>query len=175
MKHILLPVCLIGTLVFLALAFDFGDAGLTDAEQLESNSPSEGAAGEAYVASKEATFQPDPHSGRGPKLVLMKFGAPWCPPCRMVDKELLDLKQAKLPVEVRKINVDQHQSLAEQYDVSSIPRLILTEDGEVIGDLVGYQSADQLESWIRENASERALSATEVTGPPAVYANPFFN
>ncbi|OYP28994.1 hypothetical protein CGZ80_25635 [Rhodopirellula sp. MGV] len=145
------------------MAVDFGDSS-------ESGGDSESA--EVTSASHQVDPFDDAESGSS-GLVLMKFGAPWCPPCRMVDKELVDLAKANLPVEVRKIDVDHRQDLADQYDVSSIPRLILKEDGEVIGDLVGYQSAAQLEAWIRDNASQEALSASNEPKLPTVYANPF--
>ncbi|MCC9601785.1 thioredoxin family protein [Stieleria sp. JC731] len=167
MKHLLLLLSVVGTLVFVGLAIDFDESGSDSADGVAASGP------DAMVASHQSSGFDMMGNGTGGKLVLMKFGAPWCPPCRMVDKELLELKKAKLPVEVRKINVDNHQALADQYQISSIPRLILTEDGEVIGDLTGYKSADELEAWIRDNASEKALAASADPRPATVYANPF--
>lgn len=114
-------------------------------------------------------------SGSSPKLVLMKFGAPWCPPCRMIDKELVKLERGDLPVEIRKINVDERPELAERYHVTSIPRLILLQDGRKVGDLVGYKSSKELTRWITEEASESALAGKKPSqGPSVVHANPFF-
>lgn len=115
-------------------------------------------------------------SSEGTELVLMKFGAPWCPPCRMVDKELRKLGNSDLPVKIRKINVDDQPDLADQYRVNGIPRLILLQDGKKIGDLVGYKSAAELSDWIKDSASEAALAAKKrPSGPATVHANPFFH
>lgn len=93
----------------------------------------------------------------------------------MIDKELRTLGRTDLPVEIKKINVDERPGLASQYDVSSIPRLILLQDGRKIGDLVGYRSADQLTDWIEESASSEALAAKKrESGPTVVHSNPFF-
>ncbi|WP_286178158.1 thioredoxin family protein [Rhodopirellula sp. JC639] len=135
----------------------------------------DGAINEASAASGDEFFDSDPSSGSSPKLVLMKFGAPWCPPCRMIDKELRKLGRTSLPVEIRKIDVDERPQMAERYGVSSIPRLILLQDGRKIGDAVGYQSADDLAEWIQENASAEALAGKKRSSEPAaVQANPFF-
>ena len=111
----------------------------------------------------------------GPQLVLMKFGAHWCPPCRMIDKELKVLGQSDVPVEIRKVDVDKRQDLARKYGVTSIPRLILLEDGREVGDLTGYRSAEELTDWIKDSASSAALAGKKRSaGPSVVHANPFF-
>jgi thiol-disulfide isomerase/thioredoxin len=113
-------------------------------------------------------------AGEAPKLVLMKFGADWCPPCRMVEKELKVLERSRLPLTIRKIDIDNRPDLARQYNVSGIPRLILLEDGREVGDLTGFRSADQLTDWITDAASPAALAAKKRSGRPAVVkANPF--
>ncbi|SMP65387.1 thioredoxin [Neorhodopirellula lusitana] len=85
------------------------------------------------------------------KLVLVKFGATWCGPCRQVDAELNSLN-ASLPadVEVLKIDVDENPELAQQYQISSIPRLMLVRNGSIVDDKVGYMSEADLQSWIGE-------------------------
>jgi thioredoxin len=79
--------------------------------------------------------------------VLVKFGAPWCGPCRMLDPELGRLADWG-PARVVKIDVDQQPELARHYGVSSIPRLLLFKDGKLVGDRTGYASAQALRSWI---------------------------
>ncbi|KAA5540663.1 thioredoxin family protein [Roseiconus nitratireducens] len=120
-------------------------------------------------AGSETTF-----SGSGPVdgLVLMKFGAPWCPPCRMIDEELKELAHSNFPARIEKINVDQRPDLAARYQVNSIPRLILMHHGRVIGDEVGFMSAEQLTAWVGENTTDEMLAA-EPAPPPGPKANPF--
>ncbi|QEF98813.1 Thioredoxin [Stieleria maiorica] len=172
-----LAILSVGCLIYLVSSSDLqltdwadpsASAGLSDDD-------SDRGTNEASAASRDEFFDSDPISGESPKLVLMKFGAPWCPPCRMIDKELRKLGRTNLPVEIRKIDVDERPQMAERYGVSSIPRLILLQDGRKIGDAVGYQSAEDLSQWIRENASAEALAGEKRSaGPAAVQANPFF-
>ena len=81
--------------------------------------------------------------------VLVKFGAVWCPPCRMLDPEL-DRLSSEMGgrIAVVRINVDQRPALAQHYHVSSIPRLLLFKQGKVIADRVGYADHQRLASWV---------------------------
>ena len=57
---------------------------------------------------------------------ILKFGAPWCGPCKMQDKILDELINEGYNVE--KVNVDENEALAEQYDVVSIPVIVILND-----------------------------------------------
>ena len=83
-------------------------------------------------------------------LVLVKFGAPWCGPCREVDRELGKLAaMAPSDVQVVSINVDDEPSLAQEYNVRSIPRMLLFENGNLVKDHTGYAALDEIQLWIR--------------------------
>ena len=87
-----------------------------------------------------------------PGTVLVKFGAEWCPPCRMIEKELDTL--ARMPsehVSIVKIDIDKNQELARHYQVSSIPHLFLFQDGKEVGSVRGYRNCEQLKVWIAKS------------------------
>ncbi len=66
------------------------------------------------------------------KLVCVKFGADWCPPCRMMESVIGKIIAEKtLPeVEFFEVNIDSDRELAERYQVESIPTFIFFYAGE---------------------------------------------
>jgi len=77
--------------------------------------------------------------------VLVDFWAEWCGPCKMVSPivdEIAQELQDKL--KVAKIDVDEAQDLAGNYHIMSIPTLLLFKGGEVVEQIVGAMSKDQL-------------------------------
>ena len=77
--------------------------------------------------------------------VLVDFWAEWCAPCRMTAPVLEDLARDKAgQIKVLKINVDQNPTTAGQYNVRSIPTLMLFKNGRPVETLVGAMSKDAL-------------------------------
>ncbi len=85
----------------------------------------------------DATFQGEVLESETP--VLVDFWAPWCGPCRMVSPVLEEINAERDDVRVVKLNVDDNQQTAVQYEVLSIPTMILFKDGAVAKKLIGAQ------------------------------------
>lgn len=83
-------------------------------------------------------------------LILIKFGAPWCGPCRDVEKELDTLDPGKLGVKIVKVDTDERTDLQQKYQINSIPHLMLVRGGKSLSERVGGQSASQLTQWIKQ-------------------------
>lgn len=71
--------------------------------------------------------------------VLVDFWADWCGPCRMM-APVLDEAAAELEgkLKVVKVNVDEETSLAEQYEIMSIPTLMVFKGGEAVDMIMGF-------------------------------------
>ena len=79
------------------------------------------------------------------KLVLVDFWASWCAPCRMMAPVLNDVA-AELSgnSQVGKVNIEDFQSLAQKYQVRSIPTLILFKNGVEVNRFVGIKPKEFL-------------------------------
>ncbi len=82
--------------------------------------------------------------------VLIDFNADWCGPCKMLGPILEDLAKDLEKTKVVSINVDENESLAREFNVFSIPCLVLLEKGKEIDRKVGLQSKSDLKNWIGE-------------------------
>ena len=81
--------------------------------------------------------------------VLVDFWADWCPPCKVLGPTLETLaKQYAGKLRVVKINSDENRSLSDDFDISSIPTLILFDKGQIKNQHVGAMPLGQLKNWI---------------------------
>ena len=75
-------------------------------------------------------------------IEIKKFEADWCGPCRMLKPIFQKLEDSfGNSVKFSYINVDEQQELASQYNVRSIPFVVVEKDGEVVQKVSGAQSS----------------------------------
>ena len=84
------------------------------------------------------------------KTVLVDFNADWCGPCRMLAPVLEELSESKDNIKFVSINVDEFEEIAKEYNVFSIPCLVLMKDGKEVNRSVGLISKSELEEFIGE-------------------------
>ena len=79
------------------------------------------------------------------KVVLVDFYADWCGPCKMMSPIVDDIANELDGVaKVCKLNVDESQDLAIQYNVMSIPTLIIFKNGKAVETLVGLREKGEI-------------------------------
>ncbi|BBM89415.1 thioredoxin [Spirochaetota bacterium] len=80
-------------------------------------------------------------------IALVDFWAEWCAPCREQGPIVSQLAEAVGDkYKIGKLDVDKHKTIAVDYEVSSIPTLIIFKDGQVVKRLVGLHPLEVLKS-----------------------------
>jgi thioredoxin 1 len=95
----------------------------------------------ATVATSD-TFQDEVLESEG--KVIVDFWAEWCGPCHMVEP-VLERIADEHEVKLVKVNIDEHQDLAQRYGVASIPFMLVFENGQPQASAVGAMPKGSLE------------------------------
>lgn len=93
-------------------------------------------------------------------IEMIKFGAEWCGPCRMMKPTISRLQEKyaeDADVKITDIDVDSNPDISKEYGVRSIPMIVFLKDNVVTEKKVGVLPADEIEKIIE------SLKSTEVT------------
>ena len=96
----------------------------------------------------DKTFETETDQG----LVLVDFWAVWCGPCRM-QAPILDQLSGEFDedeLKIVKLDVDENPDTAQKFGIMSIPTLLFKKDGEVVKQVAGVHTKDQLKKIIAE-------------------------
>ena len=95
----------------------------------------------------DASFKGDVLQSEIP--VLVDFWAPWCGPCRMIAPVVEELSNENQGTfKIGKVNIDDNPDVAMNYNVSSIPTLMIFKGGQVVERFVGVQPKSRLQQAI---------------------------
>jgi len=83
-------------------------------------------------------------------VTLKDFYADWCGPCKTQDPILEELETEWEAVEFEKVNVDEQQDVANEYQVRSLPTLIVENDDGIVDRFVGVTQADDIEAALEK-------------------------
>jgi thioredoxin 1 len=81
---------------------------------------------------------------------LKDFYADWCGPCKTQDPILEELEDDFPGVSFEKVNVDEEQDVANEYQVRSLPTLVIENDDGIVERFVGVTQRDDIEAALQE-------------------------
>jgi len=84
-------------------------------------------------------------------VVLLDFHADWCGPCKMLEP-IVETLAAETPAAVAKIDVDEHQQIAAEFQVRGVPTVVIYSDGEAVEQFAGVRGEDELRGLIQQYA-----------------------
>ena len=90
---------------------------------------------------------------KSPEPILVDFSAEWCGPCKQL-KPILEQLKAKIgdSAKIIKIDVDKNRTLADKFQIRSVPTMILFKDGKSVWRQSGVIPASTLEGIIKQNS-----------------------
>jgi thioredoxin-like negative regulator of GroEL len=78
-------------------------------------------------------------------LEILRFTASWCGPCKQLEA---NLERADLGIDIKVMDIDEQEDVARQYNVRSVPTLVLLKNGEEFKRSVGSKTVNQLKDWV---------------------------
>ena len=86
--------------------------------------------------------------------VLVDFWAEWCGPCKMLSPVLDELAgEYTGKAKIGKLNIDEHQALANQFRITSIPTVLLFKNGQPAEQIVGLRSKSHYKAALDKAAA----------------------
>jgi len=86
-------------------------------------------------------------------IKVIKFGADWCGPCRMLEPTIISLKEKYnvdgSEIEIISVDVDKDFESSEKYGVRNVPTIIFEKEGTVVERMVGVRQPSDIENKIK--------------------------
>ncbi|MEF9991575.1 MAG: thioredoxin [Romboutsia sp.] len=95
-------------------------------------------------------FRSDVENGKG--VVVVDFYATWCGPCKMLAPVFESLAQ-EMNGEVRfvKVDIDQSLEIAQKFNISTVPTMMIFKDGRPVESLVGFMPKEKIKGKVKSH------------------------
>lgn len=94
----------------------------------------------------EAQFEQEINSQN---KTLVDFYADWCGPCKMIAPILEVIAEERNDINILKINVDELPRIAGRFGITSIPTLMVFQNGQILQTSLGYKAKSQIENLLK--------------------------
>ena len=138
-KLVLQIIAFIGVIITLTIVYNYIINSYTK-EQINQSEKEENKMNITEIMAKD--FQQEVINSE--KTVLVDFYTTWCGPCKMMSPILENIAEENTHVKVVKVDIDKNQDLAMQYNVMSIPTMIIFKNGEATKTFVGVTDKHNL-------------------------------
>ncbi len=88
----------------------------------------------------EQTFEQELQQDR---VLVVDFGADWCPPCKALEPILFELQEQFPHVNFTKVDVEHELKLAERFSIKSLPTVLVFRKGTLTETVIGYRPKQQ--------------------------------
>lgn len=83
---------------------------------------------------------------------VIDFWAEWCKPCEKYGPIFEEVSEELEEVNFGKVDMEEHSSIGQQLGVRALPTTVIVKGGDEVSRNAGVIEADELESWVQENA-----------------------
>ena len=84
-------------------------------------------------------------------VVVVDFWASWCGPCKMLSPVIEELSNEITTAKFAKVNVDENPQSSQNFNIASIPTLLVFKDGKVVDTMVGFRPKAELEQLVKKH------------------------
>lgn len=83
------------------------------------------------------------------KVVIVDFFATWCGPCKMLTPVFEELSNSMTDVDFVKVDIDQSLRIAQEYNITSVPTMMIFKNGKPVDAIMGFVPKQNIENKLR--------------------------
>jgi len=89
-------------------------------------------------------------------IVLVKFGATWCAPCKILTGVLNKIKSEFNEINFQDVDIDDYPALAKEYKIRSVPTIVILRNGIEINRILGAAKIEAIRKVLNDIVKDKA-------------------